>query len=91
MSAKRSNSTSKRANKPKRAKLAAPTEVAFGETVAGVDKGEDELALEEAVFGTSRGGRTSVWDNELAAGVHLEDGDEFVETGLERLEDDNVS
>lgn len=92
MSTKRTNSTTKRANRPKRAKLGVAAEVAFGETMANsVEKGEAELELEEAVFGTSRGGKTSVWDHELAAGVDYDQGDEFVETGLERLEDDNVS
>ncbi len=92
MSTKRSNPATKRANKPKRAKLSAPTEVALGEAAQReIEKADDELALEEAVFGTSRGGKTSVWDQELAAGDQAEDEDEFVETGLERLEDDNVS
>lgn len=84
MSTKRVTSSSNR--KAKRTKLAA-AQLALGQAdEQAVVKGEDELALEEAVFGVSAGGKGSVWDVE-----RLDEEQEFVETGLERLEDDNVS
>lgn len=56
-------------------------------------KDQDELALEEAVFGTSRGSRTNVWDlaEEDTLQPDLDDDFQEQETGLERVRDENVS
>ena len=56
-----------------------------------IHKDESELELEEAVFGRSRGGKGSVWEPETEAVVLQEEEVEAVETGLERLRDENVS
>lgn len=63
-----------------------------------IEKDATELKLEEAVFGRSRGGKGSVWNdlndttsrsNKRSRFEEAEE-DEDVETGLERLRDDNV-
>jgi hypothetical protein len=62
-----------------------------------IEKDATELELEEAVFGRSRAGKGSVWDdlddvkssNKRSRFDEPEE-EEEVETGLERLRDDNV-
>lgn len=89
--------TAARKNKSKKSRPAdRPTPLGAFVNASAVSKDEDELELEEAVFGTSRGTKTSVWDlaEEDTRRVNLdgqdEDSDEE-DTGLERLKDENVS
>lgn len=102
-SVKRSNRAATRTRKVKKARvdevepvLALGTKASKGakKVSAPVQKDEDELALEEAVFGTSRGTRTSVWDlaeEDIHRGDVDDEFEEDQETGLERLRDENVS
>lgn len=59
-------------------------------------KEDAELELEEAVFGRSRIGRASLWNDDSTPAVtttlgHDIPDEEDVETGLERMRDENVS
>lgn len=76
--------------KSKKARTEAPAPLGSKGKLA--QKDENELELEEAVFGKSRGGKGSVWDSDSAHATFQEEEIEFEgETGLDRVEDDAVS
>lgn len=84
-----------RKSKKQRTQEAPPTVAPLGALLsATLTKDESELELEEAVFGRSRGGKGSVWDAEVLprGRFDVEDDEDLeIETGLERLKDENVS
>ena len=81
----------RKAKKARTEASSAPLGALLPKTAKIIKKDESELELEEAVFGRSRGGKGSVWEPETGHMEEEEEDLELVQTGLERLKDENVS
>lgn len=80
--------------KTKKARTLGPKALALGQQLKGAaafEKDQGELDLEEAVFGRSTAGKASIWDVEEDIYARQDEEEQEIETGLERLRDENVS